>query len=127
MLAACTILDQACDEAVLRLGRDHEGRHLLLAERTIGLQPSLSADELIAFFRRLLSPPYGNRPLEADLTDIVDHLPESAPAAAARIDDFDALEGDPLDLRLRFHRDHAAFLHVDRAARANSGFSVSMQ
>lgn len=109
VLATREILDEAHDEAVLgrRLG-DH-GRYLSLAERDVGLQPALAADQVVA---SVLARADRNRLLETQVGDAGDQFVEDAPVTDTRIENGDGRHRYGADLR--DSRGHAALLRVAR-------------
>ena len=116
VLAPRAVLDQAGDEAVFCVCRDDEGGHLLLTERLIGFQSTLSAHEVVE--GTIGFDPACDRdwPLEADLGNAVHDLREPTLVARPRVHDCDPVERDPFDTLRRAGATHAACAQLRRAA-----------
>lgn len=115
MLAARAVLDEARNEAVLRISRDNQSWDFGLTERLERLEPPLAANEIIERPFRLNPPSDGDWLLEADLGDVVDNVAERLLVANARINNIDPVDRDHLDPLGRLCTGHAAALSAARA------------
>jgi len=94
------VLDQAHQVAVGFRGVDDDRRDHRLVEDLIGLEPALTADQIVA--RTVVvgaADGHGDRPLQSECGDVVDDLGEGLLAAAARVEHADPMHRDRPDGR----------------------------
>ncbi len=115
VLAARAVFDQARDQAVFWISRDHQRRDFRLSERLESLEPPLPTDQIVERSPGLYPSRNGNRLLEPDLGDVVDDVAERLFVSLARVDDVYTIGRDHFDPLCRLGSAHAAALSGTRA------------
>ena len=116
-LAAGDVFSQAHDETVFVADIDDHGRDGGLAQGLEGLEPTFTADQqeflpAIAVLARRDR----DRLLQANVLDVSDDVIEDSTIAVARIEDFDLVDRNHLEIARRMFFAHAALLTRVRSA-----------
>ena len=115
MLTPCTILDQAGHQAIFWVSGNYQRRDIGLAQRFIRFESTLPADKIVRRITRLGTAGDSYGFFQTQLTNVLDHLAETAPAAYARINNGDQVDRDHFDALCRKRCHYAAALNGTRA------------